>query len=86
MLMSEVQTISPERAEELIVVNPGVTCGKPVVKGTRLTVEYILEQLRHGHSFEELLEGHSRLTREGIEAALEYAIHAVRTERVLAAS
>ncbi len=78
--------MSPERVEELIVVDPKVMCGKPVVKGTRLTVEYILEQLRWGHSFEELLEGHPRLTREGIEAALEYALHAVRTERVLAAS
>ncbi|MFH1463261.1 MAG: DUF433 domain-containing protein [Pseudomonadota bacterium] len=61
--------MAPERADELIVVDPGMMCGKPVVRGTRITVEYILEQVRFGRSFDELLAGHPRLTREGIEAA-----------------
>ncbi|MEQ1570237.1 MAG: DUF433 domain-containing protein [Myxococcota bacterium] len=68
---------------ELIVTDPNVMNGKPVVAGTRITVEHILEQLGHGHSVEELLGGHPRLTREGIEAAVSYAIDALRAERVV---
>lgn len=69
---------------DLITVDPAVMCGKPVVAGTRITVEYVLEQLGNGRSVTELLEGHPRLTREGIEAAVAYAIDALRAERVLA--
>ncbi len=68
---------------DLIVVNPDVMRGKPVVAGTRITVEYILDQLRHGHTMDELLDGHPRLTRDGIEAAVQYAIDALRAERVV---
>lgn len=67
---------------DLITVHPDIMCGKPVVAGTRITVEYILDQLGHGHSVEELLDGHPRLTREGVRAAVQYAIEAVQTERV----
>jgi len=71
---------------DLITVDPKIMLGKPVVAGTRLTVEYILDQLGHGHSIDELVKGHPRLTRAGIEAAVRYAIDAVRTERVVAAA
>ena len=47
--------------------------GNPVIEGTRITVEYILEELAHGQSFEALLSSHPTLTREGIQAALDYA-------------
>jgi len=69
---------------DLIIVDPDIMRGKPVVSGTRVTVEYILDQLGHGHSVDELLQGHPRLTREGIEAAVQYAIDALRMERVVA--
>ncbi|MEN0068089.1 MAG: DUF433 domain-containing protein [Myxococcota bacterium] len=69
---------------DLIIVDPDIMRGKPVVGGTRVTVEYILDQLGHGHSIDELLQGHPRLTREGIEAAVQYAIDALRMERVVA--
>lgn len=68
---------------DLITVDAKIMCGKPVVAGTRVTVEHILEQLGHGHTIEELLAGHPRLTRAGIEAAIQYAIDALRTERVV---
>jgi uncharacterized protein (DUF433 family) len=68
---------------DLIVVDANIMGGKPVVAGTRITVEHILEQLGHGHPIEELLAGHPRLTREGIEAAIQYAIDALRAERVV---
>lgn len=71
---------------DLITVNADVMLGKPVVAGTRVTVEYILEQLGHGHSIEELLRGHPRLTRAGVEAAVQYAIDALRAERVVTAA
>src|SRR5690606_30932651 len=67
---------------DLVIVDPKIMGGKPVVAGTRITVEYILDQLGHGHTVQELLDGHPRLTKEGIEAAVAYAIDAVRAERV----
>lgn len=56
--------------------------GKPVVSGTRITVELILEQLSTGASFESLLESYPRLTREGIQAALNFAREALRADVV----
>jgi uncharacterized protein (DUF433 family) len=47
--------------------------GKPVIAGTRITVELILEKLAAGESIEQILESHPRLTREAISAALHYA-------------
>ena len=56
--------------EELITTDPNVVLGKPVVAGTRITVEHILERLGAGETADELLKEHPRLTREGIQAAL----------------
>ena len=70
---------------DLIEVDPDVMGGKPVIAGTRITVEYVLDQLGHGHSVQDLLDGHPRLTRAGIEAAVRYAIDALRIERVVGA-
>lgn len=53
--------------------DPAVMMGKPVVAGTRITVELILENLAAGETFEQILDAHPRLTREGIQAALEFA-------------
>ena len=60
-------------AEPRIISDPAVMLGKPVVAGTRITVELIVEKLEAGRTVEELLAGHPRLTREGIEAAVAYA-------------
>jgi len=57
-----------------IVSNPEIMGGKPVIDGTRITVEFILEKLAAGESMEQILAAHPRLSREGITAALEYAI------------
>jgi uncharacterized protein (DUF433 family) len=64
--------------EPLIVTDPDVMMGKPVVAGTRITVELILEKLAAGESMEQLLESHPRLTRPAILAALAYAAQALR--------
>ncbi|HVF58140.1 MAG TPA: DUF433 domain-containing protein [Pyrinomonadaceae bacterium] len=62
----------------LIQSDPAVMMGKPVVAGTRITVEFILEKLAAGETVEQILEAHPRLTRESISAALAYAAQAVR--------
>ena len=56
-----------------ITVDPKVMVGKPVIKGTRLTVEYILNLLAHGATAEEILEEYDGLTQEDIQACLLFA-------------
>jgi len=69
-------------ADELIVSDPRVMMGKPVVGGTRITVEHILESLAAGETVEQLLTAHPRLTREGIQAALAFAAQALKADVV----
>ena len=69
-------------AELMIVSDPKVMMGKPVVAGTRITVDLILEKLGSGESIEAMLESHPRLTREGVLAALRYAAQVLRAEVV----
>ena len=68
--------------DPLIVSDPKVMMGKPVVAGTRITVDLILEKLGSGESVEALLEAHPRLTREGVLAALRFAAQVLRAEVV----
>jgi len=56
-----------------IVSKPGILYGKPVIEGTRLSVETLLESLSRGDTFEEILEDYPFITREDITAAIEYA-------------
>jgi uncharacterized protein (DUF433 family) len=58
---------------EKIELNPKVCNGKPVIKGTRIPVSIILEQLAEGESWDQILSGYPELTREDIHAALDYA-------------
>jgi uncharacterized protein (DUF433 family) len=58
--------------QEMIISNPKIMMGQPVVSGTRITVDLILEKLSAGETFEQLLDAHPRLTREGIQAALNF--------------
>ncbi len=64
--------------------NPIPQCmmGKPVVSGTRITVELILEKLSAGETVDQILEAHPRLTREGVLAALGFAARALRADVV----
>jgi uncharacterized protein (DUF433 family) len=65
---------------QLIVSDPNVMMGKPVVAGTRITVELILEKLSAGETVEQILEAHPRLTCEAIQAALAFASEALRAD------
>jgi uncharacterized protein (DUF433 family) len=68
--------------QPLIVSDPKVMMGKPVVAGTRITVELILEKLSAGETVEQILQAHPRLTREAIQAALAFAKEALRADVV----
>jgi uncharacterized protein (DUF433 family) len=65
---------------ELVVSNPGVMMGKPVIAGTRITVELILEKLAAGETVEQLLEAHPRLNEDAVRAALAFAADALRAD------
>jgi uncharacterized protein (DUF433 family) len=67
---------------DLINSDPSVMMGKPVIAGTRITVELILEKLAEGETVEQLLEAHPRLTKEAIKAALAFAAEALRADVV----
>jgi uncharacterized protein (DUF433 family) len=56
-----------------ITINPKVMVGKPVIRGTRLTVEYILNLLAHGATVAEILEEYEGLSQEDIQACLLFA-------------
>ncbi len=69
-------------AEPLIISDPLVMLGKPVVQGTRITVEMILRKMGAGESIEQLLDAHPRLTREAVLAALDFASRSLGNEVV----
>jgi uncharacterized protein (DUF433 family) len=64
-----------------IEINPKVMLGKPVVKGTRITVELILEELAAGKTTDDLLKSFPNLNKESIWAALAFAADSLRGER-----
>ncbi len=68
--------------EARIQADPSIMMGKPVVAGTRITVELILEKLAEGETIEQMLAAHPRLTREAIQAALAFAARALRADIV----
>jgi uncharacterized protein (DUF433 family) len=65
--------MTDDKLLERITVDPRVLVGKPVIKGTRLSVESILNQLAHGATVEELAAEYAGLTKEDIQACLLFA-------------
>jgi uncharacterized protein (DUF433 family) len=61
------------RGQQRIEINPKVLLGKPLIRGTRISVELILRKLGEGASEPELLESYPHLTKEDIRAAITYA-------------
>ena len=68
--------------QKRIVLDPDVLLGKPVVKGTRLAVEFVIGLLAEGWSDEEILRNYPGLTREDVQACLQYASAVLHAERV----
>ena len=62
-----------------ITLDPRVVVGKPVIKGTRLTVEYILNLLAHGATAAEIIAEYEGLTQEDIQACLLFASHSLES-------
>ena len=56
-----------------IIVDPEILVGKPVIRGTRIPVELVLERLAHDFDLQALFESYPRLTKEDVRACLEYA-------------
>ncbi len=66
----------------MIISDPDIMMGKPVIAGSRITVELILEKLAGGETIEQIVESHPRLTREAVQAALIYATDVLRGDIV----
>ena len=66
----------------MIISDPAVLGGKPVVAGTRITVELILDKLAAGEAIAQILSAHPRLTEEAIKAACAFAAQALRADVV----
>lgn len=65
-----------------IVMDPGVLTGKPIIKGTRISVELVIELLARGWSHEQVIEQYDHVTREDIQACLAYASAMLKSEKV----
>lgn len=63
-----------------ITANPHILGGKPIIRGTRLSVEFILDLFASGMSEAEILEDYSHITAADLQACLRYAAHAVKNE------
>lgn len=63
-----------------IISDPNIMMGKPIIAGTRITVEHILEQLAGGRTIDQILEAHPDITRKQVHAAINYAAESVRID------
>ena len=70
--------------KDRISVDPRVLVGKPVVKGTRIAVEFVIDLLACGWTTEQILKEYDHLTAEDVQACLSYASDILKSERVYA--
>ena len=68
--------------QPLITSDPQIMVGKPIIRGTRITVELILRKIAAGQTIDQILADYPHLTREGIVAALEFAADSVRFDHI----
>ena len=66
-----------------ITADPSICSGKPVIRGTRIMVRNILGMMAGGYTVERVLECYPELTREDVQAALEYAANVIDEEQVI---
>jgi len=66
-----------------VVSDPAVLGGKPVIKGTRISVEFLIELFASGATRDEILKAYPHLTREDIEEGLQYAAEVLKHDRVI---
>lgn len=65
-----------------IVVDPSILAGKPIIQGTRISVEFILEMLASGMDIEEIVKEYPHLKKTDILAALAYAVRRIKQEEI----
>ena len=68
--------------QEYIVIDPKILVGKPVIKGSRLAVEFIVDLLAQGWSENEILRNYPGISHEAISACLQYATLILKSEKV----
>jgi len=70
------------RQKGLIVCDPNILNGKPIIKGTRISVALVLQNIASGMSKEDILSGYPTITREGLDAALDFAARQFQGEEI----
>jgi uncharacterized protein (DUF433 family) len=68
--------------QDRIIINPKVLVGKPVIKGTRIAVEFVIDLLGRGWTTDRILREYDHLTAEDLQACLAYASDVLKSERV----
>jgi uncharacterized protein (DUF433 family) len=68
--------------QDRIVIDSKVLVGKPIIRGTRISVEFVVDLLGRGWTVEQILKEYDHLTREDIQACLAYASEILKSERV----
>jgi uncharacterized protein (DUF433 family) len=76
--------MSEDLLKKHIEVNPKIMFGKPVIKGTRIPVDLILERLAYASTMEEIIESYPNISKEDIYACLYYASLQIRNENIYA--
>ncbi len=82
MFVKDENCVKMLNIEDHIEVNPKVLMGKPVVKGTRISVESLLERLSAGETESDIIKAHPHITRENIKAALAFAAQSLKGESI----
>ncbi len=72
--------------QDRIIVDPNILVGKPIIKGTRISVEFVIDLLASNWSFEQILSEYDHISREDIQACLAYASESLRSEKVYLAA
>ena len=70
------------RWQDRIVIDPNVLVGKPVIKGTRIAVELVVDLLARGWSREQVIQQYDHVTAEDIQACLGYASEVLKSEKI----
>ena len=68
--------------QDRIVLDPAILVGKPVIRETRLAVEFLLDLMAEGWTAEQILDNYPQLTADDLQAALHYAAESLKRERV----
>ncbi len=69
-------------SQSRVISHPGIMIGKPIIAGTRITVELILEKLAAGETIDQIVKAHHRLTADAVRAVLAFAAAALRADVV----